>query len=460
MTGRPSWSAVACVLLVLLAGCGAQEIDNSPSGATNATTHAEVAADETRSQPSTGEAEVPYRGGELSFTAGPVFKRVEVLLGVDAQLPTHVQVLNETEWFGDDDGDTARRVATPAGRFGRLLGVSGRPNRSVLRSMSNGATGPLGTVAVYPANESPATLEVLLAHEFVHVVQFQRGDVSTVRGRVGEQWTTDGSWTARSVIEGVAVWTETRYVGSYDVATDTGGERTASLYRRLEPGSPARHGQSAYLYGYRYVSAQTTSLARVDAVYEDPPTTSEQVLHGLDPGSEPPVDLWVRTRDGNSWRGRQSDRLGEAYTRVVLENGVPVERAERAAAGWGSDWLLTYREDPTADASFVWVTRWDTDADADEFAAAMNRTFDAAGRRVAGRWVLDATRGPGESPARGAIVRPDDRTVVVTVGDADLLDVLSVSSDGETVVLRTTTNATDPSREPQATTLGASYVLA
>jgi hypothetical protein len=439
---------LACALLVVLAGCGAQEVDR-PETAT-ATTEPTT----TTEQPPVGTTDaaeddadpgVRYRGEPLSFAAAPVFDRVESLLDVTADPPSEVSVENASTWFGANV--TERPPPTGTGRFGALVGVETAGSYADLRDTPNGATSPFGAVSVYPGNGSPAALEVVLAHEFVHVVQFQRDQVSAVRRNVGGT-STDARWTARSIVEGVAVWTETRYVETYGLDAPTGGERTTTLYTEATPGTPFRHGQAAYLFGYDYVRNQSPGLDRVEGLYERPPTTSEQVLHGLDPGTEPPTELYVRTiAEGTTWRGSATDTLGEAYARVVLENGVSVPESVDAAAGWGNDRLVTYRERPTANASFVWVTRWDTAADATEFRDAMNATFDAGGDRTGDRWRLDGD-------VRATTVRPDDTTVVVAVGEDGLLDALDVSLDRDTVVLTTnssaTANASAPAPAPSA----------
>lgn len=426
MSRRRRLGVLACVLLVALAGCGAQEVSR-PGTAGSATTPTATTNDAGTGTDAV-DAGISYRGGSLPVAAGPVFDRVESLLGVTARSPDRVAVENATTWFGPND--SRRRTPTGTARFGALVGVDPTGQLGALRATPNGATSPFGGVSVYPGEGSPAELEVVLAHEFAHVVQFQRNQVSTVRRNTGGT-STDARWTARSVVEGVAVWTETRYVETYGVDAPTGGERVTRLYEQAEPGTPFRHGQAAYVFGYEYVRNHSADLRSVDQLYERPPTTSEQVLHGLAPGSEPPAVLYVRTIAGAGWRGTASDTLGEAYARVVLENGVPVSRAASAAAGWGNDRLVTYRDRPTANASFVWVTRWDTPADAAAFRDAMNATFDATGTRSGDRWRLAG------HDARATTLRPNATTVVVPVGDPGLLDALSVSLDRATVVLTT-----------------------
>jgi hypothetical protein len=474
MTRRRRLGVLACALLVVLAGCGAQEVDRpqTATATTEPTTTTERPTVETTDAPGDdADTGISYRGDSLPFAAAPVFERVESLLDVTADPPNEVSVKNASTWFGTNV--TERPAPTGTGRFGALVGVETAGSYTDLRETPNGATSPFGGVSVYPGEGSSDAVEVVLAHEFVHVVQFQRNQVSAVRRNVGGT-STDARWTARSIVEGVAVWTETRYVETYGLDAPTGGERTTTLYTEATPGTPFRHGQGAYRFGYDYVRNQSSGLDRVEGLYERPPTTSEQVLHGLDPGSEPPAELYVRTiAEGNIWRGSTTDTLGEAYARVVLENGVSIPESVDAAAGWGNDRLVTYRERPTANASFVWVTRWDTAADASEFHDAMNASFDADGERTDGRWRLDGD-------VQATTVRPDDATVVVAVGEPGLLDALDVSLDRDTVVLTTNSSAraagvalsphptptavppaghpTQTSPAPQTTTIEPSYV--
>ena len=119
---------LACALLVVLAGCGAQEVSR-PEAATTTT-----APDETTDPPATGTTDTPagddsrisYRGGSLPFAAAPVFDNVESLLGVTADPPADVSVENASSWFGTNTTDRPR----PSG--------TGRPQREPLRERYHG----------------------------------------------------------------------------------------------------------------------------------------------------------------------------------------------------------------------------------------------------------------------------------------------------------------------------------
>jgi hypothetical protein len=128
--------------------------------------------------------------------------------------------------------------------------------------------------------------------------------------------------------------------------------------------------------------------AAVDALWEEPPASTEQVLHPEKyVAREKPVAVTVAKPAAidESWREVTSDVLGELGVRTWLGIAAPRALAERAAAGWGGDRAVLYAgaaaasravPDGGADAgapavprSFVaWSTVWDDVTDADDFA--------------------------------------------------------------------------------------------
>lgn len=131
----------------------------------------------------------------------------------------------------------------------------------------------------------------------------------------------------------------------------------------------------------------------VDAVWADPPRSSEQVLHPEKyDAREGPVLIPPPTQVfGEAWRPAGDDVLGELGVRTWLGAAVPEVIAERAAAGWGGDRATLYTraagwapdagaaDGGAADArpadagasvhDFVaWSTVWDDVTDAEDFA--------------------------------------------------------------------------------------------
>ena len=111
----------------------------------------------------------------------------------------------------------------------------------------------------------------------------------------------------------------------------------------------------------------------VDRAYEDPPASTEQVLHpALYPEGGP---LAIEAPDlsstlGTMWPTLRVGVLGELLTREVLEAYLPEEEAAEAAAGWGGDVLLTSRNAESGAGLLILITRWDNLRQAQDFALA------------------------------------------------------------------------------------------
>jgi hypothetical protein len=150
--------------------------------------------------------------------------------------------------------------------------------------------------------------------------------------------------------------------------------------------------------------------AAVDALYRDPPSSTEQVLH-------PATKLYpVRDRPRRVALAHSADPelagnvLGELQWKVYFELW-KVPHAAEAAAGWGGDrYSVTRRRDGRLIGRIATV--WDTPKDAREFAAAYIASLEA-------RW-FDPGAGPiaTGSPATTGIARRDGgRVFVRVVGD-------------------------------------------
>jgi len=271
-------------------------------------------------------------------------------------------------------------------------------------TMENGLTTGLGQVVIFLGDNETTVVEYVMAHEFVHYVQFAELHDEAVREDVDAS-TTEGRFVYGSVMEGAAVYATDAYVRRY-LDTD---RRNSDLYPRiaagLAPGSADRYRNSRYVLGNRYVADRIDDPAALPSVYEDPPRTAEQVIHGYAPGVEPPRDLSVTVGDGGTategandaedatgrpgeyvLQGR--DRMGEAWLRTALRNGVDRSAARRAATGWGNDSLLTFRSDRGEDA-YAWVIRFDDAENRSEFVSVFREYLDARGDREGDRWSVD-----------------------------------------------------------------------
>jgi hypothetical protein len=138
-----------------------------------------------------------------------------------------------------------------------------------------------------------------------------------------------------------------------------------------------------YSYGLIFVDYlfDRGNWAEVNKAYENPPQSTEQILHpakyisGEAPKTVTHPDIEAAL--GESWRMIGSDTLGEWGTYLLLGYGADVaaqledRKAESAARGWGGDSYQMFFNDEAEDTVLAarWV--WDTQADSTEFFQAM-----------------------------------------------------------------------------------------
>jgi hypothetical protein len=126
----------------------------------------------------------------------------------------------------------------------------------------------------------------------------------------------------------------------------------------------------------------------VDALWTDPPASTEQVLHPEKyEVCEAPIAVDEAALPDLPGFGRPiaSDVAGELLVRSWLALALPPEIAARAAAGWGGDRAGIYAAPAGAapdaglasERPLVWLTVWDDDGEADDFARAARQVLAA-----------------------------------------------------------------------------------
>ncbi|ELZ20282.1 hypothetical protein C475_20952 [Halosimplex carlsbadense 2-9-1] len=281
-----------------------------------------------------------------------VYQRVERVMGADAPAPT-VEVTDDgpIEFSSPELAPTTEALGYR--RDGGSVSQCGQ---------FYPAFATTDTVSIAPGNLSAQAVELVLAHEFVHIVQ----DDLAGYERVGEieRYAVDHALT-----EGSAVYVADRYADRYD---KTWNRRTPlgireCIYDRVGDGTRGLAGR--YYFGGLHFEQRLDSPANLSAVYRAPPRTTEQVIHGLAPGTEPVANLSVSVRQRGRWIGDTRERAGELRLRSWLYTGLPADRVDTAAAGWGGDEILAF--DRGGETGVAWVLRMDSSTDADELAAAV-----------------------------------------------------------------------------------------
>lgn len=402
-------AAILLVVTVVLAGCsgGTQTTvettttESTPTTATSATpTDSATAA----SSPTAENREtVRVVGGDLAVDETEVFYRVQRLLGTDAE-PQPVEVRNLTERKGYRPGQSP---------FLRDLGMK---NVTLDSDEPGGLTTTTGKVYVYPGDGSPAAVERVLAHEFVHTTQYRASLLPWLSAIDRPRLTHDLLQTRLALVEGGAVYATDAYAERYLDDLNPAGK----LARKYENGSPStKYFYARYHFGHQYVRHRIDSPKSLASVYRSRPNTTEQILHDYSATEEPPAALSVSADASGEWTKTRNNTMGELFTRVVLQTELGVETARSAAAGWGNDVLYGFTSGGEA-PGYAWTLRMDSPSEADELAAAAE-TF------------AEQRRAHGDVDFR--VVRVGDETVVLVLGNPAVVDSVSVSGTTENVTV-------------------------
>jgi hypothetical protein len=213
-----------------------------------------------------------------------------------------------------------------------------------------------------------------IVHELTHALQYQYQDIDAIARERASDW--DGTTALLDLVEGDAVNTENLVLGF----------STRSTYRQpvcftipapQRPGTAfavERELDTWYEDGLCFVQAVSGQVLRgVTGIFEDLPTTTEQILHPekyLAGEGAAAVNL-RRLELGPAWQALGSANLGEFGLQNLLLLGLLSDRpgVQSAAAGWGGDAFALYGSN---DARLFYAeTTWDTPEDAREFMDAL-----------------------------------------------------------------------------------------
>jgi len=136
-----------------------------------------------------------------------------------------------------------------------------------------------------------------------------------------------------------------------------------------------------YQYGENFVRTLYNNgrWARVNQAYENPPQTTEQIMHPekyLE--GEWYVEVEAPPLNVSGLINVKTDRFGEHYEyEMFLDAHLPRDQSIGAAEGWNGDNFTYYeRED---DYMFTWKIVWDTEEDAIQFSDAFVDMMRAVG---------------------------------------------------------------------------------
>ncbi len=231
---------------------------------------------------------------------------------------------------------------------------------------------------------SPLAQETL-AHEFVHSLQDEYYDLKKLTPRNSHNGDRDSAVT--SLIEGDATISGILFAQKYmsqaefqellkeDSSASTKVLDQVPLYIRESLQFP-------YDQGVKFVLAlyQQGGFPRINKAFQDPPTSTEQILHPEKYMNSPrdvpkTVDLVPLTDTlGAGWTMQDTNTLGEFDLDALLRSNNVTD--PEASAGWGGARYALYQGN--GGAVVLLTTRWDTAKDADEFNAALTQSLSKA----------------------------------------------------------------------------------
>lgn len=238
---------------------------------------------------------------------------------------------------------------------------------------------------------------ITYAHEYVHALQDQIWDIEDGLKFNEETCEIDSERCVgiQSLIEGDAYLLDELWLMEFATAEDMA--QILEFYKDYE--SPVYDSaplfmQQDFLFPATYGTDFVREIYRqggweaVDAVYSDPPISTEQILHHERYPWDKPIVIEppeLESALGGSWREIEFNVLGEWFTQLVLSEYIGDDLSILAAEGWGGDVYVALANDDDQVGALFLLTIWDSARDSQEFAAAFLDYGDARfGRRDVG----------------------------------------------------------------------------
>jgi len=243
--------------------------------------------------------------------------------------------------------------------------------------------------------------EFLVAHELTHALQDQHYGIRTTPEPILDAH-GDRELAHHALLEGDATLAGFAYVAGRPLERETIGVIERQLHvvpAELAHKYPDLPELLRASLAFQYDDGTTFAgwaLANggwpaVDAIHRDPPESTEQVLHPARyfATRDRPVTIALagtEALEAAGWTRVLEDTLGELSIRILAGRALPADRAARVADGWGGDRLRALARGD--DLTIVWMTAWDSPADAAEFADAMREIQPEAAVETRGQRVL------------------------------------------------------------------------
>jgi len=242
---------------------------------------------------------------------------------------------------------------------------------------------PLAMTSIFVQEEAALGPAAILAyvHDYTHLLQAQYHSQLLAAQSVAIH--SDARDALHALVEGEAELVESLFLsgGFFNedqlaqlASTPGDAEATPSeTYPAILVKQHAFARTAGFAFASELYQEGEESFDLIDAAWEDPPVSSEQILHPdrfLEEDVPLIVELPLLTSTlGTDWALRDEGRLGEFLLREYLLQQLDEGPAETAAAGWGGDIYAVYWNDSDESIVLVYRILWDTVPDSAEFAA-------------------------------------------------------------------------------------------
>jgi hypothetical protein len=230
--------------------------------------------------------------------------------------------------------------------------------------------------------------KTVIAHELTHALSDQHYDLDKLQKAAKHD--DDRSLAVSALIEGEATltmmgvsmddWDGSKITKMPAADLDRGLSFITPFLSFLGGGKTLRSAPSIitetmtfpYLRGMVFCVKLTNDggWKAIDEAYKNPPVSTEQILHPDKFRTRPDLPTMIdlgELKPGAPWKEVGRNVLGELQTRVMLGR-----QGARAAAGWDGDRYAVF-EGSEGKLGLVWLSTWDSEDDAREFAQAYAR---------------------------------------------------------------------------------------
>ena len=438
---------------------------------------------------------------ELDAVVARAMARVERVRELEFEQTVPVEVVSREEFRESRESESANATPSTANylhqnvKWEAMLSVGEDENAlSVFESTQTATIGGFYNFAqdriviVSENATAPKMNEITLSQELFHALQDQKLRIS-----FEDRSTREGNNAGLGIIEGDGNLVDRFY-----------GQRCEAGWSCLMPeesggsgGGNASINYGVYLTQYQPYSDGPKFVRQiynaggweaVNAVYENPPTSTEQVIVPEKYPDEGPAELTFTDRSSSEWEipdlGEGSvdyARFGQAGLSAMLMRPVFASGGEDAPVvgprdfynltaagtvsdfdplnydleftdGWGNDRLYPYATDDSADTNetgYVWKTVWDSAGDAADFAEGYTTLVEYYGAEpVSGHG--NTYRIPDEA-AFGDAFYVNATGSTVTIVNAPSVEELSAIRAGAAPQVATATPSPTPTDEPSPT---------